>query len=193
MPARPLIQAQSLLRGGRAYTVHLPARSAMAPVAVPIPLARASHHCRGYHVSSRVLASSPSNGAKDGISDSHSKASSNSGASQNASSSGWSSGSVLAVAAAAAISGWGLSSFVPLLNRDTRGKSKSKGQSKNKNKGQSNQGDDDASDDENKRDQRKEHVLLADNGDGEVGFANRTEMQEVSCDLGQRDQTFKHF
>lgn len=166
MPARPLIQAQSLLRGGRAYGVHLLARSAMAPVSAPIPLGRASPHCRGYHVSSRVLASSASNGTHN--------ASSSSGASQNASVhvSGWSSGSVLAVAVAAAISGWGLSSLVPLLSRDTRGKGK--------NKGQSNQDDDDTKDGENKKDGRKEHVSLADNDDGEVGFANRSEMQEAS-------------
>jgi D-lactate dehydrogenase (cytochrome) len=76
------------------------------------------------------------------------------------------------VAAAAAISGWGLSSFVPLLSRDTRGKGK--------NKGQSNQDDDDTKDNENKKDRRKEHASLADNDDGEVGFANRSEMQEAS-------------
>lgn len=169
MPARPLIQARSLLRGGRASKVLLPARSAIAPVPVPLPPGIASRYCRGYHISSRLLASPPSNGAKN-TSASHSNTSSNSGASQKASVSvsGWSSGSVLAVAAAAAITGWGLSSFVPL---DTR--------SKKKNKGKSNQ-DDDVGDDENKKDRRKEHVLLADNDDGEVGFANRTEMQEVS-------------
>ncbi|KAL6885969.1 hypothetical protein GGI43DRAFT_278430 [Trichoderma evansii] len=175
MPARPLIQAQSLLRGGRAPKVHLPARSAIAPVSVPLPLGRASHRRRGYHISSRVLASSPSNGTKN-TSYSHSNTSSSSGRSQNASVSvsGWSSGSVLAVAAAAAITGWGLSSFVPQLSRDTR--------TKNKNKGRSNQ-DEDVSDDENKKDRRKEHVSLADNDDGEVGFANRTEMQEAISDI----------
>jgi D-lactate dehydrogenase (cytochrome) len=164
MPARPLIQAQSLLRGGRAYKVHLPARSAIAPVSVPIPLRRASPHCRGYHVSSKVLASSASNGTND--------TSSNSGASQNASTPGWSSGSVLAVAAAAAISGWGLSSFVPFLSRDTKGKSK--------NKGHSIQDDGDTKDEEIKNDRRKEHAVQAHNDDGEVGFANRSEMQEAS-------------
>lgn len=168
MPARPLIQAQSLLRGGRAYKGHpvVPARSAMAPVSVPIPLGRASPHCRGYRMSSRVLA--PASSASNGTNNT----SSNSGASQNASTSGWSSGSVLAVAAAAAISGWGLSSLVPLLSRDTRGKSKDKGQS--------NQDDDNTKGNENKKDWRKEHTLLADNDDGEVGFANRSEMQEAS-------------
>ncbi|KAK6445895.1 D-lactate dehydrogenase (cytochrome) [Trichoderma asperellum] len=174
MPARPLIQAQSLLRGGRASKVHLPARSAIASASVPIPLGIASHHCRGYHISSRVLASSPSNGAKN-TSDSHSSTSSNSGASQNASSSGWSSGSVLAVAAAAAISGWGLSSFVPLLSRDTR--------SKSKNKGKSHQDDNDLGDDKNAKNRKKEPVSLADNDDGEVGFANRNEMQEAISDI----------
>ncbi|UKZ60550.1 uncharacterized protein TrAtP1_001822 [Trichoderma atroviride] len=168
MPARPLIQAQSLLRGGRAYRAQLPARSAIAPVSPipPIPLGRASPHCRGYRVSSRVLASSASNGTNS---------TSGSGASQNASTSGWSSGSVLAVAAAAAISGWGLSSLVPLLSRDTRGKSK--------NKGQSNQDDDDTRDNESKKGRRKEHAFLADNDDGEVGFANRSEMQEAISDI----------
>ncbi|KAK1252648.1 hypothetical protein MKX08_003835 [Trichoderma sp. CBMAI-0020] len=136
MPARPLIQAQALLRGGRAYKAQRPARSAVAPVS-PIPLGRASPHCRGYRVSSRVLASSASNGTNN---------TSSSGASQRASASGWSSGSVLAVAAAAAISGWGLSSLVPLLSRDTRGKS--------------NQDDDDTRDNENKKGRRKEHSLL---------------------------------
>lgn len=166
MPARPLIQAQSLLRGGRASKVHLPARSAIASASVPIPLGRASPRCRGYHVSSKLLASSASNGT-------HSSSSS-SGTSQNASVhvSGWSSGSVLAVAAAAAISGWGLSSLVPLQNRDKR--------SKSKNKGQSSQDNDDAKENENKKDRRKEHVSLAENDDGEVGFANRSEMQEAS-------------
>lgn len=162
MPVRPQIQAQSLLRGGRASTVHLTARSAIAPASAPIPLGRASSRCRGYHVSSKLLAS---NGANSSFS---------SGTSQNASVhvSGWSSGSVLAVAAAAAISGWGLSSFVPLQNRDTR--------SKSKNKGQSNQDNDDAKESESKKDKRKDHVSLAENDNGEVGFANRSEMQEAS-------------
>lgn len=172
MPARPLIQAQSLLRGGRASKVHLPARSATAPLSASIPLGIASHNCRGYHISSKVLASSPPNGAKS-TSYSNSNTSSSSGASQNASSSGWSSGSVLAVAAAAAISGWGLSSAVPLLSRDTR--------SKSKNKGKGNQSNNEVGDDEITKDRKKEQkVSLADNDDGEAGFANRTEMQEAS-------------
>ncbi|KAL7918864.1 hypothetical protein ACQKWADRAFT_303039 [Trichoderma austrokoningii] len=144
MPAKPLIQARSLLRGGRASQVHQAARS-MAPVSV---FRRASPHCRGYHVSSKALASNGTNNTY-----------SNSGASQSASTSGWSSGSVLAVAAAAAISGWGLSSLVPLSNRD-----------QGKNKGQ----DDDV------ENQRKEHVAPA---DGEGGFANRAEMQEAISDI----------
>lgn len=141
MPARPLIQAPSLLRG-RASQMHL-GRLAIAPVSVPLPLGRASPHFRGYRISSRLLASSSDSGAS------------------HASTSGWSSGSVLAVAAAAAISGWGLSSFVPLLN-----------------KGQGNQ--DDAKDGGDKEERREEHAALADKDDGQVGFANRAEMQEAS-------------
>lgn len=151
MPARPLIQAQALLRGGRAYKAQRPATSAVAPASP-----RASPHCRGYRVSSQLLASNGTN---------------NTSGSQNASTSGWSSGSVLAVAAAAAISGWGLSSLVPLLSRDTRGKSRNK------------QNDDDTQDTESKKDRTRDHSLLADSDDGEVGFANRSEMLEAISDI----------
>jgi D-lactate dehydrogenase (cytochrome) len=78
----------------------------------------------------------------------------------------------LAVAAAAAISGWGISSLVSLRGRDAA-KSKKKGK-------RSHHTDDDERDDEKTEGRKNEAVSLVDNDDAEVGFANRNEMQEVS-------------
>ncbi|KAM0246702.1 hypothetical protein ACHAQJ_010117 [Trichoderma viride] len=180
MPAPPLIQARSLLLcGGRASKVHVPAQlsvSAARSVAASVPVLAspriAPRLYRGYRTSSRVLASSSSPGAKN-TSDTHSTETPDSGASQNASSSGWSSGSVLAVAAAAAISGWGLSSLVSLRGRDN---------TKTKNKSKTSQTNDDESghDDEKTKGRNNE---VASNDDAEIGFANRHEMQEAISDI----------
>ncbi|KAL7947695.1 hypothetical protein V8C42DRAFT_315295 [Trichoderma barbatum] len=175
MPARPMIQARSLLRyagpSSRASKLQVPV---LAP-----PTTAAPHLCRGYRVSSRVLASSSSSSS----SASGSNAASNSGTSREASS-GWSGGSVLAVAAAAAVSGWGISSLVSGQSKNGP-QPKSKNGSKNGSKKIKHDVDDDDNDGDGKSADKRRHDAIPQvaSDDAEVGFASRTEMQEAISDI----------
>lgn len=166
MPARPLIQARALLR----YTKPSGGASkARVPVLAP---PTAALHCRGYRVSSKLLASSSSSSSSSS-STSASNSTPDSGASQ-----GWSSGTVLAVAAAAAVSGWGISS---LVSGQGQNGPQSKTKSKNKSKKAKDDDDDDDSDGNGSEKRKHDGILQVANDDEEIGFANRTEMKEVSC------------
>ncbi|KAK4068644.1 CAZyme family AA7 [Trichoderma aggressivum f. europaeum] len=165
MPARPLIQARALLR----YTKPSGGASkARVPVLAP---PTAALHCRGYRVSSKLLASSSSSSSS---STSASNSTPDSGASQ-----GWSSGTVLAVAAAAAVSGWGISSLVS-------GQSQNGPQTKTKTKAKSKKTKDDDDDDRDGNGAEKRNhdgILHVANDDEEIGFANRAEMKEAISDI----------
>ncbi|KAL7963179.1 hypothetical protein V8C34DRAFT_267388 [Trichoderma compactum] len=164
MPARPLIQARALLRytkpSGGASKVRVPV---LAPPTAAL-------QCRGYRVSSKLLASSSSSSST-----SASNSTPDSGASQ-----GWSSGTVLAVAAAAAVSGWGISSLVS-------GRGQTGPQSKTKSKNKSNKAkdddDDDDSDGNGSEKRNPDGILQVANDNEEIGFANRTEMKEAISDI----------
>ncbi|KAL6698399.1 hypothetical protein J3F84DRAFT_271912 [Trichoderma pleuroticola] len=165
MPARPLIQARALLRytkpGGGASKAHVPV----------LVRPTAALHCRGYRASSKLLASSSSaSSSSTSSSTTGLNATPDSGASQ-----GWSSGTVLAVAAAAAVSGWGVSSLVSGQNGP---------QSKTKSKGKKGKDDDDDDSDGNGAEKRKHgDILQVADDDEEIGFANRTEMKEAISDI----------
>ncbi|KAL6880968.1 hypothetical protein J3F83DRAFT_720461 [Trichoderma novae-zelandiae] len=155
MSARPLIQARSLLL---ATAPNVRASS------------RAPRLCRGYRTTPRVLASSsPSTSSSGSDNGSNSHANRTSGAA-----SGWSSGTVFAVAAAAGIGGWGLSSLVSLQSQKG-GRNKSATRSKAKR-------DEDKEDDGDSTEDQQRHARVAGN-DEEVGFANRSEMQEAISDI----------
>ncbi|KAJ4865060.1 FAD binding domain-containing protein [Trichoderma breve] len=163
MPARPLIQARALLRYTRPSGG---ASKARVPALVP---PTAALHYRGYSVSSKLLASSSSSSSS---STSASNSTPDPGASQ-----GWSSGTLLAVAAAAAVSGWGISSLVS-------GQSHNGPQIKAKSKNKKAKDDEDNDSDDNGAEKRKhDGFLKVANEDEEIGFANRTEMKEAISDI----------
>ncbi|OTA05341.1 hypothetical protein A9Z42_0060100 [Trichoderma parareesei] len=180
MPARPLIRARSLSLATAANTraskvkLHGLARPVVAAAAaLPIP-AGAPYLCRGYRVTPKVLASSSSSSTTTTTSSSSSGSNSDStshASSPSGTSSGWSSGGVLAIAAAAGISGWGLSSVVSPKHKSST-------------KSRTNIYEDRRNDDDDRTDQRRHDGLphVADD-DAEIGFASRAEMQEAISDI----------
>lgn len=86
----------------------------------------------------------------------------------------------MAVAAAAAVSGWGISS---LVSGQGQNGPQSKTKSKNKSKKAKDDDDDDDSDGNGSEKRKHDGILQVANDDEEIGFANRTEMKEAISDI----------